>query len=273
MPDELGPDTVRLNALRISRAYSREHLERGLAGGEFLLHYQPIVAINKHGVRRRAGAEALMRWQVDTQLRSPAEFLPAIAGAGLDIAFDRWVLGEAVAQTKIWKRTGVISSKQPISINVSDTRFRDEALPEDVADVLAKAAVQPNMIRLEISEHATLAGKRAKRQVSRLKDIKTMVLLDDAGTGNAHIYTFADLGVDGIKIDRKYVLASNTYAGSIMLGALVELARRLGLIVVAEGVETPEQAKFLLEHGCTTMQGYLFGKPMLAQEFAASMVD
>lgn len=231
----------------------------------YVLQYQPIVDAANPAITEPIGIEALIRLKQGDVLRPPSEFLPDVAEHGLALAVGDWVMHEAFRQTREWQLAGAVGA-QYIAINISDQQFLDPGLSDRIKKLLEDMALHHTLVHFEISEHATLSGKRAQDQVRAMQECGVTVELDDLGVGNGHLHVLADLGVTALKIDKSYIDKCLTLNGAHVLKSLVTLAQALRLSVTAEGVETEPQARFLREIGCNRMQGYLFSRPVSAHE-------
>ena len=242
-------------------------LRRALEQGEFLLHYQPKVEL---GGGRLVGAEALLRWHDPRQgLRSPAEFLPFIAGSDLERPLGDWVIGEAVAQAARWLDQGLDLC---VSINVSANQLLDGGFHATMAQVLARhPELPPHLIELEILESAAIADMEQAIQVmGQCRQLGIRFALDDFGTGYSSLTYLRKLPVQSLKIDQSFVrdmLADPDDLG--IVEGVIQLASTFQLESVAEGVETPRHARRLREMGCHVAQGYGIARPMPADQLPA----
>lgn len=240
------------------RASLERELLRALAEREFVLHYQPLVDAASG---RLCAAEALLRWQHPRRgLLEPAAFIDAAEHAGLMREVGLWTIDTACRQLAEWQRRG--SAPARIAVNLSARQALDAALPAAVKEALARHRLQPAQLELEMRENA-LAGdsETTARAAARLRALGVALTIDDFGTGSASLTTLQALRPDRLKIDRAFVarLASGDDA---LPAALIGMARALAIGVVGEGVETEAQRDWLLRHGCTLQQGFLYGQPM-----------
>jgi diguanylate cyclase (GGDEF)-like protein/PAS domain S-box-containing protein len=256
-----------MNVSSLTRLTLETQLRKAIERGELLLHYQPKVdAVSC----RIAGVEALIRWQhPDLGMISPAEFIPLAEETGLIVPIGEWVLGEAARQAAAWRAAGL----PPISIavNMASPSFGQPDFVPKVAAVLAQAKLEPGAIEIELTESVLMHDVEAARATLRaLKDHGVGLSVDDFGTGYSSLAYLKRFPIDTLKIDRSFVrdVMHNAEDASIT-GAIIALGKSLGLAVVAEGVETEAQAAFLRSRGCTLMQGYLFSRPVPAEEIAA----
>jgi diguanylate cyclase (GGDEF)-like protein len=244
-------------------------LRKALAQKEFLLHYQPKVDIASG---RIIGCEALVRWQHPTRgLIVPNMFIPLAEETGLIVKIDSWVLGEACEQIQEWLKEGLAPVK--VAVNMSAKHFIQSDLVHQIRETLARYTVDPRLLELEITESTIMANPtRAAETMQRLKEIGFSLYLDDFGTGYSSLNYLRRFPVDGLKIDRSFVHKVAVDAGDAALtSSIVAIARNLGIATVAEGVETWEQFDFLAACRCNALQGYLFSKPVPAEEFTAML--
>ncbi|MBE3551113.1 MAG: EAL domain-containing protein [Brockia lithotrophica] len=239
-----------------------------LERGELVLYYQPLYDVLRG---KLVGVEALLRWRhPEMGLISPAEFLPQAEDTGLIVPIGEWVLREALRQLVAWEReTGEVLRAY---VNVSAIQFDDPDFVRRVAAIVAQSGVEPNRLELELTESVLMRDIEAS--VERLKELKAMgirVAVDDFGTGYSSLSYLRRLPIDAVKIDRSFVweVRDEKDTGTIAT-AVIYLAHALGLEVVAEGVETEWQKEFLASNSLQIMQGYYFGKPLPAEEFATA---
>lgn len=229
-------------------------LARALERREFELHFQPLVdAVGGQVVT----AEALLRWNsAALGRRSPAEFIPLLERSGLIVPVGDWVLHEACRQAAAWDGVRV-------AVNLSARQFMGGGLAESVTSALQESGLPAERLELEITESLMMQSpERAVRLLTDLKRIGVRVMLDDFGTGFSNLSYLHTFPLDGLKIDRSFVVAlgQSERAGSI-IAAIVQMGHALGLDVVAEGIETREQHGALQRLGVPVLQGYLFGRP------------
>ncbi|HJW02768.1 MAG TPA: EAL domain-containing protein [Azospira sp.] len=240
-------------------------LRRAVARRQLELFYQPQV----HSADGRlAGVEALLRWRhPERGLVSPVEFIPLAEEAGIITELGEWALAEAAQQMVAWRQQGVPVPR--IAVNLSPRQFHAADLADRLEHILTAAGAANEWIELEITESAAMADPEGAVQVLRaLKERGIQVAMDDFGTGHSSLAMLRTLPLDVLKLDRSFVLhlpAAETDAA--VASAVVTLARRLGLSVVAEGVETKAQRHFLADIGCDVLQGFLFARPLPSAEF------
>jgi diguanylate cyclase (GGDEF)-like protein/PAS domain S-box-containing protein len=239
--------------LRERRALEKD-LRSALANGELFLHYQPQANVSGQIV----GFEALVRWShKERGMIPPAEFIPLAEESGLIVPIGEWVLREACREAASWP------NKIHIAVNLSPIQFRQGDLPGLVHEILSRSALDPTRLELEITESVLFDDfSRASSILGRLKSLGVKIALDDFGTGYSSLSYLQSFPFDKIKIDKSFVwmLQQNPQSAAI-IRAIVGLGRDLSMHIVAEGVETFDQLSFLTEEGCSTLQGYLIGRP------------
>jgi len=239
-------------------------LRDALAGGQFLLHYQPQMDTL---TGRPIGLEALLRWRHPQRgLIPPALFIPIAEETRLIEPIGEWVLQAACRDMRAWLDEG--GEPLIMGVNLSPLQFAHEDLSERVAAVLATTGLPPHLLELEITESAAMSAPEvAERSLARLKQLGISLAIDDFGTGHSSLARLKMFNVDRLKIDASIVTdcASDAFDGALCK-ATIALGRALGLEVVAEGVETSEQWQFLAQEHCTSVQGFLFARPMPAAE-------
>jgi predicted signal transduction protein with EAL and GGDEF domain len=255
----------------LSQAAQRHsELERSLQGvldrGELWLAYQPVVDLSSGQI---TGCEALLRWQSPRHgAVSPAVFIPIAEERGHIQQIGNWVLHEACARAASWARSG-----QPVrvAVNVSAVQLRSAHFATDVAAVLRATGLPPTLLELEVTETAVMANlTEATRQLALVRASGVSVALDDFGTGYASLEMVRELPLDKLKLDRSFVTgAERDLRRQIIVSAIIGLARDLELLVVAEGVETPQQRDMLLDLQCPLAQGYLYARPLPHDELSA----
>lgn len=254
------------SSLAIRRAELTRDFPAALESGQFFMMYQPQVdAVS--GVLE--GSEALVRWNHPVKgLVSPAEFIPLAEQSGYITALDDWVLKQSCTDAMTW------SEPLSVSINVSGIHLRQpRQLGKTIEDALATSGLPPDRMMLELTESSLLtSGQDANELFSLLRASGVKIALDDFGTGYSSMSYLQELALDELKVDQSFVrnLQHGTRAEAIVQ-AIIRLADSLGLVTVAEGVETRDQADVLRSLGCRTFQGYLYGKPMPNKEFLAKI--
>lgn len=252
------------------RALDRLHLEAGLRHAiernRFFLHFQPKVDIASGHI---VGAEALLRWHdPERGMVSPAEFIPVAEETGLIVQIGAWVLQATLAQARQWQKAGLPMLR--IAVNVSAREFTP-ALVDRVREALAASGVSAGWLELEITESMLMHG--AQRVIALMEELIALgvtLSLDDFGTGFSSLSYLKRFPIDAVKIDRSFVAGIPDDANDCAIaGAIVSMARQLGHRTVAEGVENDDQLVFLKSLGCDELQGYIYSRPLPAEEFAA----
>ncbi|WP_310550838.1 putative bifunctional diguanylate cyclase/phosphodiesterase [Paenibacillus glufosinatiresistens] len=245
-------------------------LRRALERNEFYLLYQPQVRLETQEI---VGMEALLRWNHPKRgLVSPVEFIPVAEESGLIVPIGEWVLQTACLQNKEWQKAGY----KPIcvSVNLSMRQFLQPNLAGKIGRYLEEIELDPKFVDLEITESMTLDREMAFDQLQRLKALGVGISIDDFGTGYSSLHYLKNMPIDRLKIDRSFVSEvmedSNNAA---IVSTITSMAHHLKLKVTAEGVENEEQMNFLNEQQCHEAQGYLFSRPIPAEEFEASFLQ
>lgn len=263
-----------MNEAAAERLRLETRLRNALINGEFLLHYQPQVALDS-GLP--AGVEALIRWQSDDLgLVSPAAFIPLAEEIGLIVPIGEWVLRTACQAARGWLDAGIQFGR--VSVNISPQQFRQRDFPEQIEAILAETGLPAAALELEITESTVMeTAEVAVDMLRRLKAIGLTLAIDDFGTGYSSLAYLKRFPVDRLKIDRSFVLDLETDpTDAAIASAVITLAHSLGLKVVAEGVETAGQAEFLRQKGCDSVQGFHFCRPQpaaQASEFCRRLIE
>lgn len=246
-------------------------LRAGLERGELIVHYQPRLHVESGLIE---SAEALVRWERPGHgLVFPNDFIELAETAGLIGLLGLQVLDQALAQLAKWLKSGLRVKR--ISVNVSPRQFEGGDLPRQVHAALLRHAVEPSRLELEITE-SLLCGEVSdvKRQLDSLRATGVTVAMDDFGTGYSSMSLLRSLPIDVMKIDRAFVRDLEDDPNAVAIArSIVTLGRSLSLRLVAEGIETTGQAKLLRQMECDEFQGYLFGMPMSAGDFEASLAQ
>ncbi|MCX8099694.1 MAG: EAL domain-containing protein [Geminicoccaceae bacterium] len=248
----------------LRRLVATTAIRRALAGGQFRLAYQPKLEL-KTG--RIVGAEALLRWEhPEHGPIAPSEFVPLAEQTGSVVPLTYWTIETALDDLAAWRALG--ADDLGVAVNVAARALFDESLPEEVAERLASRGVEASLLTLELTETSLLADSPVvDRVLDALRQQGVRLSIDDFGTGYSSLALLQRLRVHELKIDRSFVAASASPAQRVLVRTAIELAHNLGLVAVAEGVETVEQLRVLQAAGCELGQGYLFGKAMPAARF------
>jgi diguanylate cyclase (GGDEF)-like protein len=239
-------------------------LQHALERNELCLYYQPKLDVRTNKI---SGVEALLRWNHPTLgLLPPVQFISVAEETGLIVPIGRWVMKTACAQAVAWQRQGL--PLMSMAVNVSPRQFSDENLLRDIEDALAVSGLDPKCLQIEITESMVMLNvERAIRVLDSIQSRGVHLAIDDFGTGYSSMSVLKRFPIDTIKIDRSFVrdLPKNSEDKAIAQ-AIISMGKALGLTVVAEGVETVEQDQFLRLHACDEIQGFLFSKPVPADQ-------
>jgi len=258
-----------MNLKAVERQSLEGALRRAFEREEFLLHYQPKVNLDTGEI---TGGEALIRWQhPDRGLVPPSQFVPIAEDCGLILQIGRWVLSEACRQARAWQDAGL--PLLPIAVNVSAVEFRDKGFVERVRTVLSETGLEARYLELELTEGVLMEDPES--MVSVLQELKMMgvhLAVDDFGTGYSSLSYLRQFPIDVLKIDQSFVHQITAEPDdSTIVSAIINMAKSLKHIVVAEGVETREQEAYLQAQRCAQGQGNLFSRPLAAARFAHFM--
>ncbi len=246
-------------SLSIERLTLETKLRRALESDEFTLQYQPKVDIATGAV---TGVEALLRWwNAELGGVSPARFIPVAEDTGLIVQIGKWVLRTACAQNVAWQEQGLPAIR--MAVNLSPRQFNDPRLLRDIGDVLQQTGMSPELLELEITESVVMNDvDRAVKKLAAIKEMGIRLAIDDFGTGYSSLAQLKRFPIDTLKVDRSFIREIPKHVeDEAITEAIIAMGRTLGVTVVAEGVETVEQQRFLRRRGCHEMQGYFFGKP------------
>lgn len=255
-----------MNDRAVQRQSIEASLRRALERQEFVLHYQPKINL-KSGVI--VGVEALIRWQHPEQgLLSPAQFIAIAEDCGLIRPIGRWVLREACLQARSWQQAGLPSII--VAVNVSALEFRAKDFLDNIRQVLKETGLEPSYLELEVTESVLMQDVGSSDSILHaLANLGVMLAIDDFGTGYSSLSYLRKSPINTLKIDQSFVsqICSNPDDAAIV-SAVINMGQSLKLRIIAEGVESSEQASFLLAQRCDEGQGYYFGRPMVAEAFA-----
>ena len=251
----------------IERLAMETSLRNAIDRQEFALHYQPKRDLETGAI---TGVEALLRWRhPELGLLPPAQFIALAEETGLIVPIGRWVMKTACAQGVAWQHEGM--PPLSIAVNLSPRQFLHEGLLDDLDDALNETGLDPALLEIEITESMVM------RNIDRAIDLLTMIksrgvrlAIDDFGTGYSSMSLIKRFPIDTLKIDRSFVreLPRDTEDKAIA-EAIIGIGKALGLTIIAEGVETAEQERFLKDRACDQMQGYLLSRPVPADDIPA----
>lgn len=247
-----GVERLRLEAM----------LRRSIEKNEIFLNYQPQVEID---TGRLIGVEALVRWESpELGTVPPVRFIPLAEDTGFINQLGKWVLYESCRQMVRWQAAGLHVPK--IAVNLSVKQFERGSIVNMVADILQETGLEPHRLQLEVTESVIMNTGDALVFINDLHSIGVGLAIDDFGTGYSSLAYLKQLPVQTLKIDRSFIKDISTDVNDEAIAiAIIQLGKSLNLSVIAEGVETEEQAAFLLRHGCNLAQGYFYSRPVLAE--------
>lgn len=256
---EMYEQTLRLTQLESELHYALEH-------GEFELYYQPIIALSTNQL---SGFEALIRWKNPKRgFISPIEFIPLAEDTGLIVAVGDWVMKEACHQLQTWMRQFPEAAHLKMSINLASHQIREPDLLDKLDSILAQTGIDGSSIRLEITESTLMdQGEQTIKKLSQLRARNIQLSIDDFGQGYSSLSYLHRFPINILKIDRAFVNQMSDGGENIeIVRTITVLAHTLNMSVVAEGVETQQQADILKQLGCEFGQGYLFSRPLTAAD-------
>jgi predicted signal transduction protein with EAL and GGDEF domain len=258
--------TPALRSQSLERLTLESNLRQALERDEFTLHYQPKVDFTSGHI---TGVEALLRWNSPALgAVPPGQFIALAEETGLIVPIGQWVLRTACAQAAAWAQAGL--PPVPMAVNVSARQFADDRLYDDIAAAVADAGLGPGMLEIELTEGMVMQDvERAVRLLSAIQKLGVRVAIDDFGTGYSSLAQLRRFPVDTLKVDRSFVRnIEQDPEGQAITEAIIAMGRTLSLTVIAEGVETQEEAEFLRAHACDEMQGFYFSRPVTGEAFA-----
>ena len=266
--------TEDMNLRAMERLSMENKLRRALEREELVLHFQPKVELRRGGM---VGVEALVRWQSpEDGLVPPARFIPLAEETGLIIPLGEWVLRNACAQAKKWLDAGLPAMR--MAVNMSAVQLTKGTLMADVVRVLEQTGLPPELLELEITESSLMERMEETAATLRLlRDMGIHLTADDFGTGYSSLNYLRSFPLDSIKIDQSFVSdigADNNESGAEgLVSAVIGIGQSLDLKVIAEGVENHQQLAFLRQQWCDQIQGFLFSRPVPADDFAVLLND
>jgi diguanylate cyclase (GGDEF)-like protein len=253
-----------VNSYAYRRLVIEQELRLAIERKELTVYYQPQVALTDGAI---VGAEALVRWRHPTRgLVVPGDFIGIAEEVGLIDQIGTFVLEEACRQSADWQAKGM---SPKIAVNVSASQCQRTDFAASVLSIIEKAGIQPNMLEIEITETVAMLDPRTSaRELAPLRAAGVRLAIDDFGTGYSNLASLTRMPFDVLKIDRSFVSECvRDGSARVVVATILTMTQNLGFETVAEGVESAAQREFLLAQGCTFAQGYLFGKPMPAEEF------
>ncbi len=256
--------TAKMNARASEKLQLANQLHRALENDEFILHYQPKIALATGMV---AGVEALLRWQrPGIGLTPPSEFIPLLEDTGLIGLVTDWIILTACRQAAAWRDAGLSDIR--VAVNLSPRQFQKADAAQHLLTIVESSEVDPDLLEMEITESLLMRDPMdAARIVTALRTAGIHIALDDFGTGYSSLSYLSHFPMTSIKIDRSFIFdVIKNAQNAAITRTIIGLAHNLGMIAVAEGVETQEQVAFLTTHQCDQIQGYFFSKPLSAED-------
>ncbi|TAJ09190.1 MAG: EAL domain-containing protein [Nitrospirae bacterium] len=253
-----------MNASAGERLAIENRLHKALDREEFLLHYQPLIALE---TGRIIGVEALVRWQhPELGLVPPMQFIPIAEETGLIVPLGEWVLQRACAQTRVWHEMGFAGLR--VAVNLSARQFQRQNLLHTITRILLATDLHPRCLDLELTESMMMQdGESASTTLRELRELGVRLSMDDFGTGYSSLSYLRRLPLDTVKIDRSFVKDCTTnQEDATIIKAIISMSHSLKLKVLAEGIETGDQLAVLRAAGCDEAQGYHFSKPLAADQ-------
>jgi EAL domain-containing protein (putative c-di-GMP-specific phosphodiesterase class I) len=254
-----------MNIRSIERLRLESQLNRALERGELMVYYQPQIAID---TRKVFCGEALVRWRhPERGVLDPVHFVPLAEEMGYLAAIDEWVLRTACTQVRGWHNAGL--THLCVAVNLSAKQFQKADLIESITGILGETGLDPEHLAVEITESVVMRNlDLILPTMNKLAEMGVGISIDDFGTGYSSLNYLKKLPVQKLKIDKSFIrdIAIAPEDGAIV-GAVITMAGKLKMTVIAEGVETKEQMEHLRSLGCNEMQGYLFSKPIPADKF------
>ncbi|NEW09490.1 EAL domain-containing protein [Paenibacillus sp. SYP-B3998] len=249
------------NSGGLERLTLENSIRKALQLGEFVLYYQPQINLHTGEI---IGTEALVRWRHPTLgLIPPAKFIPIAEETGLIVPLGEWVLRTACRQNQIWREKGFKPIK--VSVNISTRQFSKQNLVGTIKKILLETQLDPQYLELEITESMTMNVEIAIEILSKLKELGIRICIDDFGTGYSNLYYLKLFSIDRLKIDQSFVrdIMTDTNDADIV-ATIIAMAHKLGIDVIAEGVETKDQLNFLSSQSCHEVQGFYYHPPLPA---------
>jgi len=254
-----------MNANAIRRMKLENGLRNAVDNDELILYYQPQIDLKTKEIK---GMEALIRWNhPELGLVPPNEFIPLAEETGAIIPIGRWVVETACCQLKKWHEAG--RPDLTVAVNVSTKQLKRHAFPDFISTVLQRTKLSPEHLQIEVTESMMQDIEESSKVFNQLKQLGVKISIDDFGTGFASLSVLSYLPIDYLKIDQAFIrdMYENIKTKSIVK-TIIQLGHNLGVELVAEGIEEPQQAAKVMAYGCHYGQGYLYSRPLPAEELA-----
>jgi EAL domain-containing protein (putative c-di-GMP-specific phosphodiesterase class I) len=247
----------------VERLRLETYLRRAIEKEEVFLNFQPQVEIDSG---KLLGVEALVRWNhPELGLVPPHRFIPLAEDTGFISQLGQWVLVEACRQMVRWQEAGLHVPK--MAVNLSAKQFERGSMVSMVADILRETGLEPHRLQLEVTESVIMNTGDALGFINDLHAVGVSLAIDDFGTGYSSLAYLKQMPVQTLKIDRSFIKDISTDANDEAIAiAIIQLGRSMNLSVIAEGVETEQQAAFLLRHGCNQAQGFYYSRPVMPDD-------
>jgi diguanylate cyclase (GGDEF)-like protein len=269
----LGKDQYQIFAPAIHQTANQRlqletDLRKAIQQEEFVLYYQPIIELATGNV---VGAEALIRWDHPTQgLKTPIQFISVAEETGFILKIGYWTLKEACRQLNFWQQKQIVDSTFAISVNLSAYQFAQPQLVQQIDEILAETQLSPKCLKLEITETAIMGNVAAAAMViENLRERDIQLSIDDFGTGYSSLSYLHSFPVDNLKIDRSFIQRLHEKPSSLgLVTAITQIAKTMGMNIIAEGIETSEQLAQLKLLDCQFGQGFIFSRPLDSTKFS-----
>lgn len=264
MAKELGGNqlkfyTNKLNQQSLKRLKQENELRRAIQNNEFFLMYQPQFDIDK---KELLAMEALIRWRhPEKGIILPLDFIPVAEDSGLIIKIGEWVIREVCRQINAWHDNGLPYVR--VAVNVATPQLKSPLFAETLAQILQEYSLDPQYIEIEITENVMITHVEVQRMIHQLNKLGVKIVLDDFGTGNSSLNYLKRIHIDRLKIDQSFVQnIDKSRSDEVIIEAIIAMARSLNFKVLAEGVESEKQMRFLQDQECDEIQGFLLSKPV-----------
>ena len=260
----------KMNTASLHRLTMANKLRKALEQDQFLLHYQPKIDVRS---MLMVGVEALIRWRdPEVGMVQPDVFIPIAEETGIITAIGEWVLQEACRQTKAWQEAGL--DVVPVSVNASGVQVARKDFPDVIAKALRESKLDPRYLEIELTETSIMSAlERGAETLREIRALGVSISVDDFGTGYSSLSYLRHFPIDTLKIDRGFIgEIGNGTDDTPIISAIIAMAHALNLTVVAEGVETEHQTRYLVSKDCDTMQGFLLGRPVPPEQISAQLV-
>lgn len=255
------------------RNYIESHMNQALKNGEFRLFLQPKMNLKRKTI---GGAEALVRWVTSEQkMIFPDQFIPLFEQNGFCIELDLYMMEQVCRQIREWIDQG--KEPVPVSVNQSKLLFYEEGYVKRLCEIIKKYEIPAQMITLEILESLALEDAEGlNNRIGELKEKGFNISIDDFGSGYSSLNILSSLDIDELKLDRVFLMKKaghKEWKQQVVMEQIIEMAKKMDITTVAEGVETPEDETLILNAGCDYGQGYYYSRPVCATEFTEKYID